>query len=79
MRKLPILPIVIVFIFWAVKVAAQDDFLPRDSEKLIKKGALVGVKSTFKRGKGQIPAVYDSLKTSLFYIYAYRGAKVDVY
>ncbi|HJY23032.1 MAG TPA: hypothetical protein VJ279_09115, partial [Hanamia sp.] len=79
MRKLAILPIVIVFIFFAAKATAQSDFLPGYYEKVIKKGALVGVKSTYKRGKGQIPAAYDSLKGSASFVFAFKNAKVDVY
>lgn len=79
MRKLPILPIVIVFIFLAAKAAAQDDYKPGYFDKILKKGALVGVKSTAKYGKGKIPVEYDSLKASLFHVFAYKKAKVDVY
>ncbi len=79
MRKLPIISIVIVFIFLAAKAAAQDNFYPHYAEKLLKKGALVGVKSTSRLGKGQIPATYDSLKASAFYVFAYKNSKIDVY
>ncbi|HEY9342481.1 MAG TPA: hypothetical protein VIQ23_12930 [Hanamia sp.] len=79
MRKLPIIPIVIVFIFFAAKATAQSEFKPTPYEKLLKKGALVGVKSTYKRSKGQIPAAYDSLKASKSHIFAYKNAKIDIY
>jgi hypothetical protein len=79
MRKSAIIPIVIVFIFWAAKAVAQGDYRPGHYEKIIKKGALVGVKSTYKRNKGQIPAAYDSLKGSPFFVFAFKNAKVDVY
>ena len=79
MRKLAILPIVIVFIFFAAKAAAQDDFKPGPYEKLLKKGALVGVKSTYKHSKEQIPPAYDSLKATRYHVFAYKNARIDVY
>ena len=79
MRKLAIIPIVIVFIFFAAKAAAQTDYKPGYYDKILKKGALVGVKSSAKYGKGKIPVEYDSLKSYMSFVFAYKNAKIDVY